>query len=568
MLTPIDVVIILASMAFVIGVGIFAGRKRGDTAHGYFLGGNKMPWWLIGTAFVATGISSEQMIGTVGVTYDYGMGIANWEWFGLPAYTLVLLFFIPIYLRNKVTTIPGFLADRFGPAVGTSYSCLLLFLYVFVYMSMVLYAGSLAFSHAIFGQNPQTWQTILVLLIIAIGVGAYTIHGGLTSVMWADLFQCLLLMVGGVTLFLCALHQIPGGWGAMVEGATKAGVPERMHLYQAPDHPMAPFAGMLIAVFGAFTFYQVGNQAMVQRILAARTTWDGLMGLILAQVINFFRPLVTCFLGLVIWHWIHVMHQSPEMVKTLADNKDLAFIFALEKFAPVGVRGVVLAGLIAAVMATLSGLVNSTSTMFSADIYKKLLRPEASDRDMVRIGRTASFVALCIAACISPIVGELGGVFKFFQNALTYIACPFMATVLMGILWKRVNYAAGLFGLVGGFFIEVILGILFSGYVAPVTVATNAQKLLTIQFDLAHPYIRPLHFFYVGGIGEVIIIIGMIAITLITAPPDYSKVNRFIWRPQLLDAYDEGTRRPWYQQVKLWYGVVAVIWLYLYWRFW
>lgn len=550
MLTTIDVVIILASMAFVIGVGIFAGRKRGDTAHGYFLGGNKMPWWLIGTAFVATGISSEQMIGTVGVTYDYGMGIANWEWFGLPAYTLVLLFFIPIYLRNKVTTIPGFLADRFGPAVGTSYSCLLLFLYVFVYMSMVLYAGSLAFSHAIFGQNPQTWQTILVLLIIAIGVGAYTIHGGLTSVMWADLFQCLLLMVGGVTLFLCALHQIPGGWGAMVEGAKAAGVPERMHLYQAPDHPMAPFAGMLIAVFGAFTFYQVGNQAMVQRILAARTTWDGLMGLILAQVINFFRPLVTCFLGLVIWHWIHVMHQSPEMVKTLADNKDLAFIFALEKFAPAGVRGVVLAGLIAAVMATLSGLVNSTSTMFSADIYKKLLRPEASDRDMVRIGRTASFVALCIAACISPIVGELGGVFKFFQNALTYIACPFMATVLMGILWKRVNYAAGLFGLVGGFFIEVALGIIFSG---------QFEKSLGIPH---------LHFFYVGGIGEVIIIIGMIIITLCTSPPDPAKISRFIWRPQLLETFDEGVRRPWYQQVKLWYGIVTVIWLFLYWYFW
>ncbi len=549
MLTTIDVVIILVSMAFVVGVGVAAGRKRGDTAHGYFLGGNRMPWWLIGTAFVATGISSEQMIGTVGITYDYGMGIANWEWFGLPAYTLVLLFFIPIYLRNKVATIPGFLADRFGPAVGTAYSCLLLFLYVFVYMAMVLYAGSLAFSHAVFGENVLWWQTILMLALIAVGVGAYTIHGGLTSVMWADLFQCILLMAGGITLFLCALHQIPGGWGAMVEGAKAAGVPERMHLYQSPGHPMAPFLGMLVAVFGAMTFYQVGNQAMVQRILAARTTWDGLMGLILAQAINFLRPLVTCFLGLIVWHWINVMHKAPEMAAVLAKNKDLAFTFALKEFAPVGVRGVVLAGLIAAVMATLSGLVNSTSTMFSTDIYKKLIHREATDREMVRIGRIASFVALCMAACISPIVGELGGVFKFFQNALTYIACPFMATVLMGILWKRVNYAAGLFGLVGGFFIEVILGIVFSG-----------------QFKSLG--IPQLHFFYIGGIGEVIIIIGMVIVTLVTSPPDPAKISRFIWRPQLLQAFDEGVPRPWYQQVKLWYGVVLVIWLFLYWRFW
>jgi SSS family solute:Na+ symporter len=551
MLTTIDVVIILVSMAFVVGVGVVAGRKRGDTAHGYFLGGNRMPWWLIGTAFVATGISSEQMIGTVGITYDYGMGIANWEWFGLPAYTLVLLFFIPVYLRNKVATVPGFLADRFGPAVGTAYSCLLLFLYVFVYMAMVLYAGSLAFSHAVFGPEVVWWQTLVVLLVIAVGVGLYTIHGGLTSVMWADLFQCILLMAGGITLFLVALHQIPGGWSAMVEGAKAAGQPERMHLYQSPGHPMAPFLGMLIAVFGAFTFYQVGNQAMIQRMLAARSTWDALMGLILAQAINFLRPLVTCFLGLVVWHWIHVMHQAPEMATQLAKNKDLAFTFALgQDFVPTGVRGVVLAGLIAAVMATLSGLVNSTSTLFSSDIYKKFIHREATDREMVRIGRTASFVALCVAACISPIVGELGGVFKFFQNALTYIACPFMATVLMGILWKRVNYAAGMFGLVGGFFIEVALGVIFSG---------QFEKSLGIPH---------LHFFYIGGIGEVIIIIGMVIVTLATSPPDPAKISRFIWHPQLLRAYDEGVPRPWYQQVKLWYGVVALIWFYLYWRFW
>jgi SSS family solute:Na+ symporter len=543
MLTTLDVVIILASMALVIGVGVVAGRKRADTAQGYFLGGNRMPWWLIGTAFVATGISSEQMIGTVGVTYKYGMGIANWEWFGLPGYALVLVFFIPIYLRNKVATVPGFLADRFGPAVGTAYSCLLLFLYVFVYMAMVLYAGSLAFSHVFF-TDVTWWKMGLVLLLIAAGVGAYTVHGGLTSVMWADLFQCILLMAGGITLFFVALRHIPGGWGAMVAGADASGVPERMHLYQPPGHEMAPFAGMLIATFGAFTFYQVGNQSMIQRMLAARSTWDALMGLILAQFINFFRPLVTCFLGLVVWHWINVMHKDAPLEKA-----DLAFTFALDKFAPAwGVRGIVLAGLIAAIMATLSGLVNSTSTMFSTDIYKKFIHKRATDREMVRVGRTVSFAALLIAAAISPIVGVLGGVFQFFQNALTYIACPFMATVLMGILWKRVNYAAGLFGLVGGFIIQVVLGVVFSGLFAP--------------------GIPKLHFFYIGGIGEVIILVGMVIVTLLTAPPDYAKIAPYVWRAQLLRAYDEGVRRPWYQQLKLWCGIVLVAWLAVYWWFW
>ena len=159
MLTTTDVLIILASIALVVGVGVFAGRKKADTAHGYFLGGNRMPWWLIGTAFVATGISSEQMIGTVGATYQYGMGIANWEWFGLPCYALVLTIFIPIYLKNRVTTVPGFLADRFGPACGTIYSCMLLVFCACIYTVTVLYSGAWRFPRSpIAGISILSWH--------------------------------------------------------------------------------------------------------------------------------------------------------------------------------------------------------------------------------------------------------------------------------------------------------------------------------------------------------------------------------------------------------------------------
>jgi SSS family solute:Na+ symporter len=530
-LSGIDVAIILASVAFVASVGIFAGRHRGETASGYFLGGNKMPWWLIGTAFVATGISSEQMIGTVGVTYQHGMGIANWEWFGLPCYALVLTIFIPVYLKNRVTTVSGFLADRFGPACGTIYSCMLLAFYVCIYTVTVLYSGSLAFSEV------TGWNFYVVLVLIVAGVGAYSIHGGLTSVMWADLFQCILLMAGGITLFFTALGHIPGGWGALV-----AASPQRMHLYQPPDHEMAPFLGMIVATFGAFTFYQVGNQAMIQRMLAARTTWDALMGLVFAQFINFLRPLVTCFLGLVVYQWVVVMHNAPPL-----DNTDKAFTFALGTFAPAwGVRGIVVAGLIAAVMAALSAQVNSASTLFSTDIYKKLIHKEAGDHEMVRVGRIASLAVLLLAAVLSPIVG-LFGIFKFFQFTLTVIAIPFMATVLLGILWKRVNYAAALFGLVGGALITAFLLAVFSGHVAGVP---------------------RLHFFYVGGMAEVIIMIGITIVALRTAPPNYGRIAPYVWQAGLLRAYDEGVRRPWYQQLKLWCGIVMVIWLYLYWRFW
>ena len=503
-----DIIIVLVSVGFVAAVGIFAGRRRADTARGYFLAGNKMPWYLIGTAFVATGISSEQLVGTVGRTYENGMALANWEWFILPIYSLVLVFFIPIYLKNRVMTVSGFLADRFGPACGTIYSCLLLVLYVCVYMVTVLYSGSLALSEI------TGWNFFAVLILLAVVVGGYSIRGGLTSVMWADLFQCILLMVGGITLFFLALGKIPGGWGAMA-----AASPERMHLYQPPTDKLAPFLGIVLATFGSFSFYQVGNQAMIQRMLGARSTWDAMMGLVLATFINFLRPLVTCFLGLVVFHWIHVMHQVPPL-----ENLDMAFPFAMKNLVPGwGVRGIVLAGFISAVMATLSALANSTSTLFSTDIYQKYINPHASEHRVVVVGQLSALAGLLIAICLAPLVYYLGGVFKFFQVALTYVACPFMATVLVGIFWKRMNYPAALFGLLGGLVIQIVLGVLFSGTIAG---------------------IPELHFLYVGAIAQAIDIVGIVIVSLLTAPPDQQRIAPYMWNLRILKQYDEGKRGP------------------------
>jgi Na+/proline symporter len=167
---------------------------------------------------------------------------------------------------------------------------------------------------------------------------------------------------------------------------------------------------------------------------------------------------------------------------------------------------------------------------------------------MVRVGRFASFIVLLLAAVISPIVGRYG-IFMFFQFTLTAIAIPFVATVLLGVLWKRVNYPAALFGLLGGVAITVFYMVIFSG-------------------KFTESGIPALHFFYIGGIAEVTTMIGIAVVSLATAPPDYEKIAPFVWRPQLLRTYDEGVRRPWWQTLKFWFGVVTVIWLYLYWRFW
>jgi len=428
--------------------------------------------------------------------------------------------------------VPEYLTKRFGPICGAIFSFVLLFVYVFVYLVSVLYGGSLAFAE-LTGLN-----FYLVLALTAGLVGLYSIKGGLTSVMWTTMIQCVLLVGGGALLFFYALSKIDGGWSAMM-----AANPDRMHLYQPANHQMAPFLGMIVATFGAFTFYQAGNQAMVQRILGARSTWDGLMGLVCGAFINLLRPLVTCFLGLVVYHWIMEMHKAPPL-----ENFDTAFPFALTNLAPSwGLRGIVLAGFLAAVMSTISSLTNSTSTIFATDVYQRYIKKDATDHQMVRVGQIAAFAAILIGACLAPIVAKLGGIFLFFQTAITYIACPFMATILMGLIWKRVNYPAAVFGLVGGLIIQITLAILFSGTVGS---------------------IPKLHFFYVGAIAEVIIMIAIAIVTLMTTKPDYEKIKPFVWNLKLLTQYDQGITRPWYKQVKLWWTLYAAIWLTIYYKFW
>jgi len=528
-LSALDLVIIVVAITGIVGVGLWASSRVQTTMRGYFLAAGRMPWWLIGAAFVSTSVSSEQIVGTVARAYENGMGVANWEWFALPVYSLVIVFFIPLYLKNRIMTVPEFLSRRFGTLCGDIYSWVMLVAYVFVFMVPTLYGGSLVL-HELTG-----WNFYLVLWATAAIVGAYTIKGGLGAIMWTDAVQCLMLVGGGVLLFFVSLNKIPGGWSAM-----RAASPERFHLYRPPDDPLAPFPALICATFGVFLFYQATNQVMIQRVLAARSTWDGVMGIIFAGFINLLRPLVTCFLGLIVYHWIHELHRAEPL-----GNLDQAFPFALRTFAPGwGLRGIVLVGFLAAVMSTISALTNAAATIFSLDVYKRMLNPAATERRVVMTGRLAAACALIAACLVAPLVEHLGGVFRYFQTGITYVATPFISVILLGIIWGRTNFQGAVFGLIGGIIIQVILGL-----------------------GLAAAAVR-LHWLYVAFIAQVLTMSGVVAVSLGSRPPPETSWEPFHWSPALLSRYDEGRVRPWYQRLKLWFGLYALIWLYVYWRFW
>jgi SSS family solute:Na+ symporter len=571
-LTTADVVVIVASLAVVTWVGWVVSRRGKSTAAGYFIASGRMPWWLIGPGLVATSVSSEQIVGTVGAAYRFGMPIGNAEWFTLPTYTLVMLLFVPMYLRSRVVTVPEYYARRFGPLCGDIYSFVMFFAFVFVFLMPVLYGGTLTLTQLLFPEiTPATpsvqtfrgipvnqilffsWRFQLALWLGSIIVAIYSIRGGLVSVMWTNFLQCFLEIGGGVLLFFIALSKIPGGWGAMVEAA-----PQRFHLYAPANDPVQPFAGLVVLVIGLGAFYQGTNQVMIQRVMSARSTWDGVMGTIFAGFINFLRPLVTCFLGLVVYHWIHEMRMAPELA-----NLDTAYPFALRELTPSwGIRGVVVAGFIAAVMSTISAIVNSAATIYALDFHKKYVDPQADERKVVRVGQIASMIALFVATLCAPGIQLLGGMFRYFQTFVTYTATPFISVFLLGLLWKRTNYAGALFGLIGGLIIQY-------------AVAFYANFVLPRQFDPNQTYtflyvsdgtVR-MHWLYQGFIAQVITMIGIVLVSLLAPPPHPEQLGALVWhRSYLTDVGREP--RPWYKRLILWYTVYAIAWFVIYWHFW
>lgn len=527
-LSAIDVAIILGSLLIVVVVGLWASRRREETASEYFLASGRLPWWIIGAAFVSTSVSSEQIVGTVGQAYASGMGIANWEWWSLPPYAILIAVFIPIYLKNRITTVPELLSRRFSPGCGNIYSYVMLVAYVLVFLVPVLFGGALTFSQL------TGFNFYVVLWCTTALVALYTVKGGLISVMWTDAVQCVMLLGGGIILYFLAIRNIPGGWGAMMEAS-----PERFHLYHPPTDPIAPFAGLVAGTLGLFIFYQATNQVMVQRVLGARSVWDGILGIVFAGFINFFRPLVTCFLGFIVWHWIHVMNQAPDLA-----SQDHTFPFALKVFAPEwGLRGVILAGFLAAVMSTISALANSTATIFSLDVYKKHIDKDASDKRLVLVGRLASFVALIVATLMAPVLTEIT-IFKYFQQGVTYLATPFVPVIILGLLWKRTTTQGAYAGLLGGILVQALV--------------VYADYLLGWK----------LHWLYLGTIAEMITFVLVIVVSLMTPAPPREVWEPFLWRPSMLRQLTEDPLRPWYKSLRLWFALYAGIFIYLYWRFW
>jgi SSS family solute:Na+ symporter len=333
----------------------------------YFLAGRRLPWYAIGFSLIATSISSEQFIAEVAFAYEHGLAVANWEWGVFPAMTLMILFFVPFYIRRQISTMPEWLEHRFGASSRFTFALIMVLSYVFVNLAGVLYTGGVLL-HAIFNIDQR-----YAIAVLAVVTGVYTVMGGLPAVVWNDVIQAILLLGAGLLVFFLGLHKI-GGWEAM------RGVGERAHLMLPASDPDLPWTAILVGMLSTNLWYYATNQYINQRVLGARNEWHARAGIIFAGFLGIFLALAVCFPGLIAYRLIpgltgkEMNEAYPRVVNLLVGP--LGY----------GLRGLVLAGLMAAIMSTLDALMNSCSAILTIDFYQRLWKPSASDRDMIRVG--------------------------------------------------------------------------------------------------------------------------------------------------------------------------------------
>jgi len=426
--SPLDYVVFIGYIIFIIGLGLWVSReKKGHEKNSsdYFLASKALPWWAIGTSLIAANISAEQFIGMSGSGFVIGLGIATYEWTAAITLIVVAKFFLPIFLKEGIYTMPQLLEIRYDHRVRTGLAVFWLLLYVFVNLTSVLYLGALAL-RTIIGV-PLMWGIIGLASFSAL----YTIYGGLKAVAWTDVVQVIILIFGGLVTTFFALNAVSGGNGALAGfGDLLQQVPEKFDMIldkSNPNYAELPGLGVLLGgMWMAHFFYWGCNQYITQRALAAKNIKEAQRGLMFGGYLKILTPLIVVIPGIVAF-----------ALKADIAKPDEAYPWLLSTFVPAGLKGLAFAALIAAIVSSLSSMVNSTATIFSMDIYKQIIKKDASERQLVLTGRIASSIALIIAVLIAPTLTTLEQAFQFIQEFTGFISPGIFAIFIFGLFWKK-----------------------------------------------------------------------------------------------------------------------------------
>jgi solute:Na+ symporter, SSS family len=515
-------------LAITLLLGFWVGRRKAANLKDYFLAGDGLPWYAIGGSIIASIISTEHFIGMAGVAYSVGFVVANWSWLNLLTYSALIWLFLPFYVRGGLYTMPEFLERRYNSHCRYLFAVCCLVLWVVAQMAVVMLAGAKAL-RGMFEINEVV--TILALAALA---GSYTIYGGLKAVAWTDFMQFIVMMIGGTVVAYVGLEKV-GGLGALMHA-----VPEKFKVAYSITDPEYPWFGVLTLVMSVGIWYNCTNQFIVQRCLGARSEWDARMGVIFAGFIQVALPLLIVVPGIVAFR----------LYPGLKDP-DLAFPTLVRELLPVGLSGIVMAGLASGMLSHISSVLNSCTTVFTMDLYRPFFGKRKSDRHLVTVGRWSGFAILAIATLLAIwFTKKQLGIFLLIQNLGAWVAAPIASVFLVGVMWRRATAAAATFVLWFGF--------PFTAFV---------EYVLFKQVPFLKPFDNWLNRTFVVW---VVCMLSMVIVSLFTRAPAPEKTEGIIWSPKLARLPAEERKK--YAGIRnlfLWWaifvGLVAAVYAYTLW---
>jgi SSS family solute:Na+ symporter len=473
-----------------------------------------MPWWIVGLSLFAASISSTTLIGQSGDAYHTGLAVFNYNLTGIIVMVLFAVFLLPLYIKSKVFTIPEFLERRFDKRSRYYFSAICIVGNIFLDAAGALYAAALIMKLIFPALDLQ-----LIIFIFAVFAASYTIPGGLSSIINAELIQAIILIIGSVILTFFCFQQ---GGDYLFDMLKNGDILTK--LIRPMDDPATPWLGLIVGMPILGIYFWANNQTLVQRVLSAKSIDEGRKGVLLAGLLTMLTLFIIAMPGVI------ARHLFPGLEKP-----DMVYPTMVLQLIPVGLLGIMMAALLSALTSTLSAILNSTSTLFTMDFYAQLY-PKTDSKKLVNIGKISAGVVIIIAALWAPQIGKFGSLLKYYQEMLSYIAPPIVAAFVMGIFCKRVNGHGTFTGLTGGLIVAVLL----------------------IFFRTA--IFGHIHFLFVAPILFIFSLAVMYAVSLFYAPPAVEKLTNttFSWRDFVME-YKALKSVVWYKNYLVWAVVLLLL---------
>lgn len=502
-----DISILVLFFAGIVWYALKHGKSSDSTS--YFLAGRNMTWPVVGLSLFAASVSSSTLMGHSGEGFISGIAVFNYNWISVLVMVFFALFFLPFYIRSGIFTMPEFLERRFDKRSRIYFSFITIFGNVFLDAAATLYTGALIIK-MIFPEAELMW----IIVIMAVVAGSYTIIGGLSSAIKADVIQSVILITGSLALYFFAIHEI-GGWDEL---ARRFGEGVWLKLTRPMDDPTVPWPGMFLGIPILGFYFWANNQVMVQRVLSARSVDHGRKGVLLVGFLYLFTLFIFILPGLIgrgldlfgVENLPDRLISGSTLKSEFGINTDQVYPRLIVRLLPVGFTGLILAAMISALTSTLSATLSSVSTLFTMDFYSRFF-PNTSSKKLVRVGRITSLTVLLIAIFWAPLIRQFDSLVSYYQEVVSYLAPPVVGTFFTGLFWKRSNEKGAIWGLISGLII--------------------ASALMAVKY-LAGIAV-PLHFLMMAPVIMVLSVLVNVVVSLAGHLPDPEKVANNTWTVQI-----------------------------------